>query len=464
MPSPLSVVERRSRLPVPIDEAFAWHERPGALERLTPPWERVDIVEHGGVKDGARAVLRLRAGPVAVRWVALHRNYVRNRQFVDEQVEGPFSRWVHLHRFEPDAAAASAITDRIEFAPPLGALGGAAAEWLARPRIERLLAYRHRVLQGDLAAHARHRDRPRLHVAMTGATGLIGSALAPLLTTGDHRVTPIVRGTPRAGQIGWDPSAGRLDGSLLEGVDAVIHLAGENVGARWTDERKRRIVESRVGGTRLLAETLSRLRRPPRVFLSASAVGIYGDRGDQLLTESSSTLDAPQNFFVELGREWESATEPARAAGIRVVHLRFGIVLTPAGGALGRMLLPFRLGVGGRIGSGRHWVSWIAVDDAIGAVHHALFADGLSGPLNVSAPHPVTNRELSAALGAVLRRPAVIPVPPFGLRIFFGEMVDVALLASHRMIPRRLIESGYVFRFPELTGALRHVLGIEAAT
>ena len=460
MPSPFTVIERRTRLPVSAEEAFDWHARPGALERLTPPWERVEVVDRaGGIEEGARTELRIRAGPFSTRWVAVHHDHVEGRQFADDQVEGPFTYWRHLHRFEPEGPGGSHATDRIEYAPPFGTLGAAAETWVARPRVERMLDYRHRLLPADLAAHARFRDRPRLHVAITGASGLLGSTLGPFLTTGGHRVTPVVRGRSREGAIGWDPEAGLLDPERLAGVDAVFHFAGETVGTRWTDARKRRIRESRLKGTRLLAETLARLPRPPRVLISASGVGAYGNRGDEVLTESSSTLEAPSDFFVELAREWEAATEPARAAGIRVVLVRMGVVLTPRGGALQRMLLPFRLGVGGPLGSGRQWLSWIAADDAIGALHHVLMTDTLAGPVNVTAPTPVRSGEFASVLGRVLHRPAFLPIPAAGLRLLFGEMADVALLSSQRAIPAKLVESDYGFRFPTLESALRHVLG-----
>jgi uncharacterized protein (TIGR01777 family) len=214
-----------------------------------------------------------------------------------------------------------------------------------------------------------------------------------------------------------------------------------------------------VGGTRLLAETLATLQRPPRVLVSASAVGVYGDRGDEVLTEDATPTGPPGDFFVDLGREWEAATEPARAAGIRVVMLRFGIVLTPAGGALGRMITPFRLGIGGPLGSGRQGVSWISADDAVGAVHHALFTGDLSGPVNAVAPEPKTSREFATTLGRVLRRPAVLPAPAPALRLLFGEMADTALLGSQRASASRLLAAGYSFRHPRLELALRHVLG-----
>jgi uncharacterized protein (TIGR01777 family) len=250
-----------------------------------------------------------------------------------------------------------------------------------------------------------------------------------------------------------------VDWSRLEGIDAVIHLAGEPIGVRWTPARKRRIRDSRVLGTRLLAETLARLPRPPRVLVSASGIGIYGNRGDVILTEASPSTDAPQDFLVEVAREWEAAADAATAAGIRVVATRFGMILSPAGGALQRMLTPFRLGVGGPLGSGRQWVSWAAIDDVVGAVHHALMTEGLAGPINVCTPEPVTSRVLAETLGRVLGRPAVLPAPAPALRLLFGEMADTALLGSQRAVPTRLLESGYRFRYPMLEPALRFLLG-----
>jgi uncharacterized protein (TIGR01777 family) len=294
---------------------------------------------------------------------------------------------------------------------------------------------------------------------MTGATGLLGTALQAFLTTGGHRVTRLVRRAPGPGEIEWDPAAGRLDPVGLEGVDAAVHLAGENVGAaRWTRARRRRIRSSRTQGTTLLATTLARLTRRPRVLVSVSGVGIYGDRGDEPLPDGAPP-GAPGDFLVEVTEAWEGAASPARDAGIRVAQPRLGAVLSPRGGALAKLLPLFRLGGGGRIGSGRQWLSWLAIDDAVGVIHHALSAEALAGPFNAVAPEPVTNAAFAATLGRVLSRPAVIPVPAFAVRAVFGEMAQSTILASQRAIATRVVASGYPFRHPRLEDALRFLLG-----
>jgi uncharacterized protein len=308
------------------------------------------------------------------------------------------------------------------------------------------------------------RQGPGFHIAVTGGSGLIGTAVIQRLRQGRHQITHVVRRPAGPGEVLWDPAGGRLDPVALEGVDAVIHLAGENVGTRWTAARKRRIRESRVNGTRLLSETIARLPRPPRVLISVSAVGIYGDRGDEILTEASAPADPNSYFLASVCQEWEAAADPARAAGVRVVHPRFGVVLSPAGGALRKMLLPFRLGVGGRVGEGSQWLSWISIDDAVGVIHHALETGALEGPLNATAPNPVTNRDFTRTLGRVLRRPTPFPVPARALRLVLGEMANETLLASARALPAKLLQSGYQFRHPDIEGALRHVLGKEPSS
>jgi hypothetical protein len=297
-----------------------------------------------------------------------------------------------------------------------------------------------------------------MRVAITGSSGLIGSALAPSLTGGGHQVFRLVRGVvPGANCIRWDPSSGVRDLTLLEGMDGVVHLAGENIaGGRWTERRKAEIRRSRVEGTRRLVEAFGRLGRPPKVLVVASAIGFYGDRGGEVLTEESP---AGHDFLAQVCREWEAAAAEAGKLGMRVVSPRFGIVLSPDGGALQKMLLPFRMGAGGRVGSGEQYWSWIALEDVVGAIQHALAGDALTGPVNVVAPAPVTNAEFTRVLARVLRRPAIAPLPAIAARLMLGEMADALLLASARVVPKRLQETSYQFRFPELEGALRHLLG-----
>ena len=310
----------------------------------------------------------------------------------------------------------------------------------------------------DLERHARSADRGTLQIAITGATGLIGRALVPLLAAAGHEVKRLVRSRDRLGpgDVYWNPAAGEIDDDGLDGLDAVVHLAGETVSERWTKAHKRAILESRVQGTGLLARTLARLPRPPRVLVSASAVGYYGDGGDRELDESSPT---GTDFLAGVARAWEEAAAPAAARGIRVVHPRFGVVLNQSGGALERLLPPFRMGAGGKLSHGRQWMSWISLDDAVGALHFLLATHTLAGPVNVTAPNPVTNADFSHTLGHVLHRPAMATVPALALRLMFGEMADTMLLAGQRVLPRKLLAAGFQFRHPTLEEALRHELG-----
>lgn len=299
-----------------------------------------------------------------------------------------------------------------------------------------------------------------MRIAITGSHGLIGSAVASALRARGDGLLRLVHRTPGApDEVQWEPESGRLDRAPLEGVDAVVHLAGESLMGRWTAERRRRIRESRVRGTRLLCGALADLTARPRVMVGASAVGYYGNRGDEVLTETSSPGGG---FLAEVCREWESAADAARAAGIRVVHARFGVVLAAHGGMLTKVLPVFRLGAGGPLGNGRQYMAWIALEDAAGAILLALDRHDVAGPVNVVAPGPVTNREFTAALGQALHRPAVLPVPAIALRTLFGGMADDALLSSQRAEPARLTAAGYTFCFQDIDTALRHAVRAAA--
>jgi uncharacterized protein len=292
-------------------------------------------------------------------------------------------------------------------------------------------------------------------ILVSGSSGLIGSVLLPVLQSSGHDVACLVRGAASGKEhVGWDPARPHAP-EAVSGFDAVIHLAGESIVGRWTEAKKHRILESRVQGTRNLAEALAAAPQRPRLLISASAIGYYGDRGEETLREDSSSGDG---FLPEVCREWEGAAEPAAKAGIRTVQMRFGLVLSRSGGALQKMLLPFRMGVGGNMGNGRQWWSWVDIADLVGAVQHVIKTDGLQGPVNVVAPNPARNAEFTKALASVLSRPAIFPMPAFAARLVFGQMGDELLLASQRVEPAKLLLSGYVFQKPDLRKALEGIL------
>jgi uncharacterized protein len=431
------------------DEVFAWHTRPGAIVRLMPPWQPVRVAqEAASVRDG-QAVLAL---PGGLRWTAGHDpgSYEPPRRFADT-LEPPLSavlHWRHTHLFEPEAEDSTLVIDVVDSPVP--------ARWL-RP----MFGYRHRQLAADLAAHGRAREVcPRsLTVAVTGSGGLIGTSLTALLSTGGHRVIRLVRRAPRRpDERHWQPDD--PDPKLLAGVDAVVHLAGASIGGRFTPERKREILRSRVGPTRALAELAARDRLG--AFVSASAVGIYGtDRGDEVLTEDSGRGDG---FLADVAAEWEHATARAASAGIRAVAVRTGVVQSPRGGML-RLLYPlFAACLGGPLGDGQQWLPWIGIDDLLDIYLRAITDPELAGPVNAVAPDDARNAEYARTLGRVLGRPAVLPVPAAAPRLLLGaEGARELAEASQRVRPAVLTKAGHPFRYPGLDGALRHVLGRDPA-
>ncbi len=450
-------IEYASIVDHPLEEVFAWHTRPGAMRRLVPPWQPMRVVaETTSLADGV-AILGLPAG---LRWIARHdpAGYDPPYQFVDAlSSDGLMTLpprvigwWRHTHRFSDAGDERTRVHDEVDTTVPGAALRST-------------FAYRHRQLADDLAAHrdAAQAGAGRLVVAMTGSSGLVGTALAAFLSTGGHRVIRLVRRDPTGpDERRWDPSDPAPD--LLDGVDAVVHLAGESIAGRFTEAHRRAIRDSRIEPTRRLAKLAAAGGPQVRTFVSASAVGIYGyDRGDALLCEDSARGDG---FLADVVADWEDATGPAAEAGLRVVTVRTGIVQAAAGGTL-RLLRPlFSAGLGGRLGTGRQWLSWVGIDDLLDIYYRALYDTRLSGPVNAVGPNPVRNSEYTRALAATMHRPALLPVPSIGPRLLLGEQGARELAeADQRVLPTRLQALGHRFRHSTVEDALAHQLGHDPA-
>ena len=450
-------IEYASVVAHPLDEVFAWHTRPGAMRRLVPPWQPMRVVkETESLADGT-AILGLPAG---LRWIARHdpAAYDPPYQFRDVlSSKGLMTLpprvigwWRHTHRYSDAGHGTTRVHDIVDTTVPAFALRST-------------FAYRHRQLSEDLAAHsdAAAAGARELTVAITGSSGLVGTALGAFLTTGGHRVIRLVRGEPADdNERRWVPDEPAAD--LLDGVDAVIHLAGESIAGRFTEAHRRAIRESRIGPTRRLAEVAAATGGRLTTFVSASAVGFYGyDCGDTELDEDSPRGDG---FLAEVVADWESATAPAAEAGLRVVAVRTGIVQAAAGGTL-KLLRPlFAAGLGGRLGSGRQWLSWIGIDDLLDIYYRAIYDNRLTGPVNAVGPEPVRNSEYTKALAATLHRPALLPVPSFGPRLLLGKQGAVELAeANQRVRPAKLEALGHRFRSTTVTDALAHQLGHDPA-
>ena len=449
-------IEYASVVNHPLDEVWAWHTRPGAMHRLVPPWQPMRVVKETESLADGRAILGL---PGGLRWVAQHdpAGYDPPNQFVDVlSSDGLMTLpprvigwWRHTHRYSDAGDGRTRVNDIVDTTVPGAALRST-------------FAYRHRQLAEDLAAHADAADAGAgsLVVAVTGSSGLVGTALSAFLSTGGHRVIRLVRGAPAdAGERQWDPNRPAAD--LLEGVDAVVHLAGESIAGRFTEQHRRAIRDSRIEPTRRLAETAAGTPGL-KAFVCASAIGFYGhDCGDRLLNEDSHR---GQGFLAEVVADWEAATGPAADAGLRVVTVRTGIVQAAAGGTL-RLLRPlFAAGLGGRLGSGRQWLSWIGIDDLLDIYYRALYDTRLAGPVNAVAPNPVRNTDYTRALAQTLHRPALLPVPSIGPRLLLGKQGAVELAeADQRVAPVKLQSLGHRFRQPTVADALGHQLGHDPA-
>lgn len=457
----------RTFLAHPLQQVFAWHERPGAFRRLTPPsFGRVEA-ESASLAPGSTAVLRINVpgsrlpfgDPASLRWVARHTAYGPPHGFSDVMESGPLRSWRHDRELRP-VTGGTELVELIRYELP-GRIPGSGR--VIRPRLEQFFAYRGRVLANDLDFHARYSAEPRTFL-IAGASGLIGRQLSALLTGGGHRVRRLVRRQNNLGgdEVSWDPTTGRLDAQALADVDVVINLAGHPIGGRFTRRHLRLVRQSRLDSTKLLARALAQCSADgrQRALINASASGYYGaDRRDELLPESAVPGRGP---LAEIVQEWEAATQVAADAGVRVAILRTGIVQTPAGGQLGVQLPLFTWGVGGPLGDGHQWMPWVTMDDVLYA-YGFLALTTASGAFNC-APDPIRGTEYAETLGQVLRRPSVLRVPRLGPAVLLGRAgADEFALAGQRMLPQRLTAAGFTFTFPQLGPALAHVLALDSA-
>lgn len=446
----------QSTLPHPIEQVFKWHTLPGAFERLNPPWRPVKVVHStGSIEDGNKVVIKLPIiGDFGISWALLHKGYNPPNLFCDEQIRGPFKTWLHSHRFISEDADSTLLLDQIDYELPLVAKP---LNYFFKRELKRLFTHRHLVLANDLKQHGKWSDKPRQTILIAGASGFVGTALKAFLSTAGHTVLTLVRRAPQnQREFFWDPAADVLNPETFSGVDAVINLCGDNIASgRWNAKKKILIKDSRVIPTTLLARVIANLSNPPKLFVNASATGFYGDTGDSLVDESSAAGD---DFLANVGVAWEEALNPLKDSPCRVVATRIGVVINGAGGALAKMLTPFLMGLGGHLGNGKQYMSWIALQDLLGIFEQILFDDTISGAVNIVSPNPCSNREFTKTLGRVIKRPTLLPVPATILKLALGEMSKL-LLASNRVIPGKLITARYNFIYPDLESALRAELG-----
>ena len=449
---------------VPCDSnyLYKWHNMPCALDRLIPYWEKVSLREHPDtLVNGGRVALDLHLGPISIPWNLELSDVVTGQQFKDTQITGPFSFWSHTHKMQAINDSNSMLVENIKFSLPLS------EPFLIKPfavnKIKRLFNYRMQVISNDVKRHYKYKDKNTMRILVSGASGLVGDALVKFLSSGGHQVLSLVRvESTAADKITWFPpkssaDEGYIDFNALEGLDAVVHLAGENIASgRWTESQKKKIYDSRVLGTNFLVDQLLKLKQPPKVLIAASAIGFYGHSDTATFNEESPV---GSGFLSDTCIEWEKAARRAEEKGIRVVNARLGIVLDPKAGALAKMLQLFSLGGGGILGSGKQFMSWISLDDVIGAIHHCIMNESIHGPVNLVSPEVVTNAEFTKILAKVLNRPAIFPAPAFALRLVLGEMADALLLSSAKVEPKVLQSTDYDYSFSNLELALRHMLG-----
>ncbi len=444
-------------------ELWNWYNSPGAFRRIMPEWEGIKPVQVGSLKDDEETIFKVSIGPIKRKWVARHHSVVENETFSDRMIKGPFGKWDHQHSFV-GSGNVTRIQDTVDWKLPLHILTGWTAKLTVIPRMNQMFRYRSEKVANDINQIQKTCDLPRQRVLVSGSTGMIGLQLCAFLEAAGHDVHRLLRVDSKLPVdvnsekvIRWNDETGKIIKGDINGFDSVIHLAGAGIGdKRWSQKRKEIIRSSRVIPTTNLAKILAGSEHPPKAFLSGSAIGYYGDRGTESIDESSSKGDG---FLSETCSQWEQATLVAKESGIRVSNLRSGIVISPLGGALAKLLLPTKMGGGGPVGGGRQIQSWISLDDEIYAIHHLMMQDTSQGAYNLTSPNSVSQKEFAKILGRVLRRPSFMPLPKFALQLMFGEMGNVLIIEGQDVKPTRLQESGFTFTYSRLESCLRNCLG-----
>jgi len=440
---------------------FQWHSSKSALKRLSPPWNPIEVLyDDGNIKDYAKKELKIKAGLFKYNWKAVHSDYQKNHFFRDTQIKGPFRYWSHYHKFIPDTFQKCVLEDEIEYIIPFSFPGNIFLRKFIEKELNRIFSYRHVITARDIKMHQFYKNKKNMTILISGSSGILGSALIPFLTTGGHTVIKLVRQKIiNNDEVYWNPEKGEVDIDKIGKIDAVINLSGENIGnGKWTKAKKDNIIKSRLDSSKLICRIIESIKPYPKVFLSASAIGYYGNTGDIKINEYASQ---GKSFISEVCKIWEKAASSiSKKSSIRTVFMRIGVVLTPAGGALKKLTLPFKLGVGFKIGKGSQYMSWIGIEDFIGSVYHLLQKDSIEGPINIVSPNPVTNYQFSQILGKILSRPTIFTIPPLLIEAFFKDMGKEVLLEGCRVMPEKLINSGYNFIHTDLANALKESLGL----
>jgi len=445
-------------------EVWDWYNSLGAFRRIMPEWEGIRPLNAGRLVDGDETIFKVGIGPIKQTWIAKHHSVVPGESFADRMMKGPFGAWNHVHKFDSVSDNVTSIVDNVEYRLPFHILTGWSARMTVLPRMRQMFNYRSTRLTNDLKQIQATAKLPRQKILVSGSTGMIGLQLCAFLETAGHEVHRLLRPNTKLPSdvnqdqvVVWNDLTGDIIDGDMNGFDTIIHLAGAGIGdKRWSKKRKKLIRDSRVIPTMNLSSLIANLDSPPKTFMCGSAVGFYGNRGTEVLDESS---EAGDDFLAEICGEWEQASTAASDAGIRVLYLRTGIVVSPLGGALAKLLLPAKLGAGGPVGGGRQMQSWISLDDEVYAIHHLMMNQSCEGAYNLTAPNPVSQKQFARVLGRVLRRPGFMPLPGFVIKLLFGEMGKKLVLEGQDVRPKRLIESGFEFTHSDLEMCLRNCLG-----